>query len=98
MECEVFHITLSLGLPHPDYLLGLLSWQQVEDWRQYYEQEPWGEDRADLRAENQRLIQGGATYPTGAPPNAIWPYYEAEKHDLETIYRMMRERKAAKNG
>lgn len=41
---------LALGIPHPDYLLGLLTARQLADWEAYYGVEPFGDERADLRA------------------------------------------------
>ena len=89
----MFRLCLSLGVIHPDLLLPRLTWQQIEDWRTYYDCEPWGEVRADLRLENQRLLSEGRVYETGAPPNAVWPYYEAEKHDLNTLLELITRKK-----
>lgn len=58
---------------HPDYLLGRLTWQQFEDWNRYYEQEPWGDIRADLRASANTLFAPGSDH------NLIWPYFPDEE-------------------
>jgi len=42
-----------LGVSHPDLLDDLLSDRQISDWTAYYQLEPWGEDRADLRMARQ---------------------------------------------
>lgn len=40
---------MSLGYPHPDYLLEILTPQQLQEWEAFYELEPWGVYRDDLR-------------------------------------------------
>lgn len=37
-------------MPHPRYLLKLLTSEEVSEWLVYMAREPIGEDRADLRA------------------------------------------------
>lgn len=46
----MFRLCLALGYPHPDYLLRMLTSRQITEWLAYYDLEPWGETRADLRA------------------------------------------------
>jgi hypothetical protein len=45
-----FRLALALGYPHPDYLLRMLSSTQFNEWLAYAALEPFGEERADLRA------------------------------------------------
>jgi hypothetical protein len=45
---------LALGIDHPDGIEERLTTPQVIDWWRYYEAEPWGAARDDLRAEVQR--------------------------------------------
>jgi hypothetical protein len=44
-----FRLCLQLGLPHPDYLIKQLSCSQFNEWMLYYQAEPWGEYRDELR-------------------------------------------------
>ncbi|MFO7905798.1 MAG: hypothetical protein R6U98_24280 [Pirellulaceae bacterium] len=39
-----------MGYPHPDQLLASMTSRQFAEWQAYATLEPWGEDRADLRA------------------------------------------------
>lgn len=46
----LFRLSLELGVPHPDYLLEILSPWQLDDWATYYGEEPWGHDAQNNRA------------------------------------------------
>ena len=41
---------MALGYSHPDALLAELSSRQIGEWLAYFQLEPFGEERADLRA------------------------------------------------
>lgn len=43
-------MALALGYAHPDHLLRELTSWQITEWLAYYQIEPWGEERGDLRA------------------------------------------------
>lgn len=45
-----FRLCLALGWPHPDYLLELLTGEQLGDWADYYSREPWGFPVEDMRS------------------------------------------------
>ncbi len=45
----MFRMCLLVGCPHPDYLLTQLTSRQVSEWVEYFNLEPFGEDRADWR-------------------------------------------------
>jgi len=38
----LYILSLALGFSHPDYLLDTLSDKQIDDWRNYYRQYPFG--------------------------------------------------------
>lgn len=42
-------LCLALKVPHPDYLDYLLTWEQFQDWQEFYTYYPFGDLRADLR-------------------------------------------------
>jgi len=46
----LFRLALALGRADPDALLAELPQRTLLEWIAYYELEPWGEDRADVRA------------------------------------------------
>lgn len=39
-----------MGIPNVDDLLASMTSRQLAEWQAYFGIEPWGEDRADLRA------------------------------------------------
>ena len=45
-----FRLALALGQPHPDYLLGAITSRQFAEWQAFYALDPFGDQRADLRA------------------------------------------------
>lgn len=70
------------GFPHPDYLLAYLTWEQFDDWQRCYEQEPWGESRADMRAAaNTFWVRlAGANIEL---PDLIYPYFDQDGDVVE---------------
>ncbi|MCE9553420.1 MAG: hypothetical protein K8T91_08605 [Planctomycetes bacterium] len=50
-----FRLCLALGVIHPDFLERMLSRRQLAEWRRYAELEPWGEERADVRAAQMAM-------------------------------------------
>jgi hypothetical protein len=59
-------------------LLDSLSWKQWHGWERFYQQDPWGEWRHDLRAAINTMEAKGSD----AAFNLTWPYIETT-HDLE---------------
>jgi hypothetical protein len=45
-----FRLCLELGCLHPDQLLQLLTARQFAEWGEFYALDPFGDQRADLRA------------------------------------------------
>lgn len=45
-----FRLCLELGYPHPDVLLSQITSRQFGEWMAYYNVEPFGDNRADLRS------------------------------------------------
>lgn len=54
-----YRLAALLGVWHPDHLADHLTAAQWCGWEQYYEQDPWGEDRQDLRAAANTLFALG---------------------------------------
>jgi len=44
-----FALALELGFVHPDVMLAHMTSRQYAEWIAYYTQDPFGEQRADLR-------------------------------------------------
>jgi hypothetical protein len=49
-----------------------LTWEQLADWQRYYEQEPWGEIRADMRAAANSLWSRSCADDS---PDLFHPYF-----------------------
>lgn len=78
---------------HPSLLLDGIPWTWIEDWKNYHEQDPWGEYRADWRAIARNMIDKGIDCITGIAPNQTFPYFD-EKHDPEALYKLLRKQAA----
>jgi hypothetical protein len=60
--------------------MGVLTESQFRGWLEYYDLEPWGEQRADWRqlayqARWAAMFFGGGNH---EPPGGVWPYFHAE--------------------
>lgn len=70
---------MTLGWPHPDYLLLYLSAPQLQEWVAYYELEPFGEERADLRAGIIAATSANVWRKKGRPalkPRDFMPHFD----------------------
>ena len=71
---------MQLGLPHPDYLLKLLTPQQWLDWQAYYRVDPWGGFRGDVQAA---IVASAAVSPhvkKPMPPSKFLPSWSRPKN------------------
>jgi hypothetical protein len=64
-----------------------LTWDEWIDWQAWYQLQPWGEERADLRASVGIAYALAPYMPPGAELPALqWPYYEGEAEiDIESL-------------
>lgn len=78
---------------HPDYLCEQLTASQIAGWARYQLHEPFGEERADLRAEAtaQRHARDMAD-----EVRAIWPYWPPQKSEYEKLLEAQQEAKRRK--
>ena len=54
-----------------------IGWDEWVAWRAWWEIEPWGEPRADLRAAAGVTYQLAPYLPRGAElPRLLWPYWD----------------------
>lgn len=61
-----YRLALALGYRHPNALLSELTDEEFNGWRAYWDHEPWGEDRADVRMlyhSNRVNAAWGSTLP-----------------------------------
>lgn len=79
-ELFAYDLCRDIGCPHPDLLP--LTWEQFRGWQRAHNQRPWGEPRADLRAQANTLWAALiGSVGSSDLPDLAWPYYE----DTETI-------------
>ena len=71
-----------MRIAHPDYLLeplGPLTWDQFTDWLARFDDQPWGEERADARGVAHTMIGLAPYSDTSAKlPQGDWPYWESQ--------------------
>jgi hypothetical protein len=61
-----------------------LTWEQFNGWLRYHNEEPWGEDRADMRSMVQAMwINSDARWEITELPDPIYPYRRGD--DPEAI-------------
>lgn len=77
----LFRLALALGKTISE-LRATLSYREFRDWCMYFDLEPWGEQRADLRngiaAANLRNVYAAwAGVPQSATPADFMPYLES---------------------
>lgn len=84
-----------MGEPFPDRLAASMTMRQLREWMAYYEVEPWGEDRADLRAgiiaattANVWRGRGPAAKPSDFMPRFDGPAKQSqqEMHEIFAAY------------
>lgn len=69
-----FDLCLYLGLPHPDYLLGMLTSRQWGEWLLYLRNFPLPHDRADINTALARADIRGAAGARAKAKDLIPPY------------------------
>ena len=72
-----YRLCLAIGVVHPDELLHRITYSQWLGWLAYYNAEPWGELRADLRGLVQAQFVNAHRMPPGFElPSPTYPYWE----------------------
>lgn len=79
---------MAVGELHPDRLLEQLTASELLSWWVYYQDEPWGDERADLR---EMAVLGVSNGVDGF--RLPWPYAEIEPDadELLSEYRRLKE-------
>lgn len=67
--------------PNIDRLKHELTYEQWCKWEQFYEQDPWGESRQDMRSMAMLLTQ----WVKDTETSMIWPYWESDEDAAETF-------------
>jgi hypothetical protein len=64
-----------------------LTEKQFRGWEKYYDAEPWGEERADLREHVNRITWAGMLAGSNKePPAPVWPYWrDSQTYDPKEI-------------
>ena len=57
-----------------------MTYVQFQDWRKFYDAEPWGEQREDLRQAVllRYLLKPYEKHTTEKLPDIMWPYFNPE--------------------
>ena len=82
----VYHLSLRLGFPHPDYLLPYLSAGQLLDWQRYAEQYGVSIARDDIHWGMLLSMFFNANRGEGSQPKPatdFMPYYEPVEQEEE---------------
>jgi len=88
-----FRLALALGYRHPNDLLDRLTCAEWCEWLAFFSLEPFGDERADLRAGivastiSNRLRSKGEK---ALQPHEFMPYYTAPQQTPEEIQRALR--------
>ena len=89
-----FRLCLALGCLHPDDLLRSLTAKQFAEWRAFYGLDPFGDQRADLRAGIissviSNRMRGKNENPM--EPMQFMPYIQQSEQTPEEIQRTLRD-------
>lgn len=74
---------MALGYAHPDHLLRELTSWQISEWLAYYQIEPFGEERADLRAGIVASVTANANRDADKRPEPYSPADFMPRFDRE---------------
>ncbi|MCS7159473.1 MAG: DUF4035 domain-containing protein [Gemmatales bacterium] len=64
-----------------------MPWSELSTWLAYYSLEPWGEDRADLRAAIVASVIANANRSSDTPPFELWQFMPDFAGDYENLSR-----------
>lgn len=84
---------MALGAMHPDYLLRRLTSRQFAEWMEYYQLEPFGEDRADLRSAIVACVMSNRWRGKNEPPSKpadFMPFGRAKEQTPDEIKQQLR--------
>ncbi len=88
-----FRLCLALGQLHPEHLLQSLTSRQFAEWMAFYSLDPFGDQRADLRAGivaatmNNRWRQKNEN---PMQPSEFMPFKEVHEQTPEEMQRQLR--------
>lgn len=87
-ELFAYRLCRELGVLHPDHLLPQLSWEQLQGWQRYANQEPWGDGRDDQRTLAMiAWLKTPGTWNSDLP-DMMYPYFQTVadiRHELEVL-------------
>jgi hypothetical protein len=88
-----FRLCLELGILHPDHLMRSLTSRQLSEWMVFYGLDPFGEQRADLRAGIVASVVNNrwrGRHETPREPADFMPFREQPKQTPDEIKRTLR--------
>ncbi len=88
----LFRLCLTLGVPHPDYLIDMLTSKQLADWMAYASIETFGDQRADLRSAIMAKAMVDRWLGKHERPKNVTdylPHYEKPVQTPEQMHSMM---------
>ena len=88
----MFRLCLVIGVPHPDYLIDMLTSRQLGDWLAFMSIETIGDERADLRTAIMAMSLNNRWRGKNEPPTKptdYMPHYRAQEQTPEQMHAMM---------
>ncbi len=79
-------LCLVLGCSGVDELWRVLTWREWIEWQDFYELEPWGELRADLRQVALAVTLLGAFAGSCNLPEPTYPYFGRDDFDADVTH------------
>lgn len=86
MAAFAFALCRELGIAHPRLLADQITAGELLDWWIAYQEQPWGELRADLRSTATLAVFSGLH-----GWQTIWPYTETEDEIIADLKRIREE-------
>ena len=86
-----FKLCRDFGSPfiHPDHITACLTAEQFNDWLRAYDQDPWGEEREDLRRMAYEMLADPS-----AEVKPVYPYFENDDDLIEQNDELAKRREA----
>jgi hypothetical protein len=80
------------GWIHPDDMLEDMSAREWKEWQAYYEKQPWGPHRDDIRQEafRRRLMASMFGSEGQEVPGALYPYFDQQPTPDELFEELQR--------
>lgn len=89
-----FRLALALGMTVED-MLDRMTWREYREWLEFYEVEPFGDERADLRSGIVAALIANVNrdpkkHPQPFKPNEFMPFYQEPPPTPEQLAHKIR--------